>query len=151
MTPDGTAYSWHLECWVCMCGDLMRTTVIWKEPGSSLEKLEHVLGQRSKTIGIPIGKIKFYQFFHISVLDFFQFYHMVHVFTNKSLEAIKMCFSTRDDKQQQNTGRQAVAAHPLLTDWNILKVESCYIHKLSLNKMNILSLCPRISVHRNVW
>lgn len=65
---------------------------------------------------------------------------MVHVFTNMSLEAIKMCFSTRNDKQQQNTVRQAVAAHTLLVGWNILKVESAYINKFGLNKMNILSL-----------
>lgn len=50
---------------------------------------------------------------------------MVHVFINMSLEAIKMCFSAKDGKQQQNTDKQAVAGHPLLTDWNILKVDSC--------------------------
>jgi hypothetical protein len=73
-----------------------------------------------ETIIVPIGKIKFYPVFHISVLDFFQFYHMVHVFTNMSLEAIIMCFSYKGGKQKQNIGRQAVAAHPSLTVWNSL-------------------------------
>lgn len=112
---------------VCMHGDLMRASVIWEEPGSSWENLEHILGQSRDTISIPAGKIKSHLIFHISVLDFFQFYHMVHVFINMSLEAIKMCFffPARDGKQQQNADKQAVAAHPLLTDWNILKADSC--------------------------
>lgn len=77
---------------VCMYGDLMKASVISEEPGSSWGNLEHVLGQSRDTRRIPAGKIKFHLIFHISVLDFFQFYHMVHVFINMSVEAIKMCF-----------------------------------------------------------
>lgn len=39
-----------------------------------------------------------------SVLEFFQFDHMVHSFINMSLEAVKICTSARDsEKQCQNT------------------------------------------------
>lgn len=127
MTPDGTDYPWYTGCWGLharwpdegFC-NLRRTWELLVESGARS-------WSKQDTISIPAGKIKSHLIFHISVLDFFQFYHMVHVFINMSLESIKMCFffPARDGKQQQNADKQAVAAHPLLTDWNILKADSC--------------------------
>lgn len=116
MTPDGTDYPWYTGCWGLharwpdegFC-NLRRTWELLVESGARS-------WSKQDTISIPAGKIKSHLIFHISVLDFFQFYHMVHVFINMSLESIKMCFFSCKGWQTTTKCRQTGSGCPSIVN-----------------------------------